>query len=394
MTKIKCDVLIVGGGPVGAVAALQLTKTGLKVALVDIVDPRAPLPKNLDGRTVALASGTIELLENCGVWEGIHRDATPIQEIYVANHQGGGFVRYGQEESGGNPLGYNVEIASLRQSLATLLDHRKNLQIYAPSEIQDLSLKEPFMEVLLKNGEVIQASLVIGADGKNSAVRQRLHIQSWTRSYHHTALVFNVFHEKPHNNIAFENFLERGPIAFLPMGDPYLSSVIWSEETQKAEQWKTLNDETFIEEVHVRFPNLGQLKLASQRWSFPLNLTMVKEYKAPRALFVGDAAHAIHPVAGQGLNLGFRDLVVLERLIKEAQELGLDIGGSWLLSEYQKQRRFDVLSMSGVTHGLIHLFSNKSKGLGFLRGLGLRGVQRIAPLRRMLARHAMGLKAS
>jgi 2-octaprenyl-6-methoxyphenol hydroxylase len=395
MKPQKYDVLIIGGGPVGSVAACALAQQGLKVALIDALNPQDILKSTYDGRTIAISYGSHEILKSIGIWDALATKAQAIVEIWVANAgRKEGFIRYGAEDARELAMGFNVEILHLRQALYKRCRELPSLTLWAPEEIKSFEVTEEAVKVVLKKGQKLQAVLCLAADGKNSTIRNQLKIPVKELKYNQTAIVCVVEHETPHQGRAFEYFHPNGPFAMLPMQGSS-SSLIWTEKKTVAPSMLALSDKDFNEELHRRFGNtLGTLKVKGARWKFDLSATLVKSYVSTRVTLLGDSAHAIHPVAGQGLNLGLRDAALLSRHIHEAALLGLDIGRAEVLKSYGRQRYLDVLSMTAATDGLVRLFSNKNPLLDFLRGTGLTLVNKAPSLKRLFALHAMGKNLS
>ena len=392
--KHAFDVLIIGGGPVGMTAALLLCQRGFKTALLDRLDYQDVLASNYDGRTFAYAYGSKLILEKAGLWEALEPVAEPIQDIVVTSEGPGDGLHYASRDVADHPMGFNIETRHFRAVVYKALKAHDNFHLFAPCEIEKVAFETSHVDIRIKEKEqtlVLTAPLALAADGKNSFVRQQVGIKSKQVPYHQKALVLVMDHEKSHQNCAYEHFLKTGPIAVLPMKGNR-SGLIWSLKTDRADYYHALADEDLAREIEQHFSTLlGPLKITGQRWVFPLDVTVVKKYVAPRLALIGDAAHAIHPVAGQGFNLGLRDCAVLSDHLQEAKNLGLDIGSLTLLEAYEKKRRSDVLSMTGMCDGLVRLFSNDNKTLGHLRRAGMAITNKLPGLKKKLTRHAMGL---
>ena len=386
----NCDVLIVGGGLVGSVLASLLASTKLSIVLVDRHGIQDLQQENFDRRTTAVSWGSSQILQKTGIWEKLEPFASPIQGIRISQNSGSGFVHFDSEDAGHHAMGFILDNFRLRQALYQFLESCENIIMKAPHSIKSLNFNSTSALVSLEDETEINAKAVVGADGRLSQIRRQAGIQTYERSYDQTALVTIVRHENPHQSIAFEHFLPTGPLAFLPI-NTHESAVVWSLKTEKANLMMPLSSEEFAEELFLRFPYLGAFKVLTQRNAYPLNLTVAHRLKAQRCVLIGDAAHAIHPIAGQGANLGFRDAEQLTSLFQEASLLGIDIGDDTVLARYQRLRWKDVGSMSMMTHGLVSLFSQSSSVLASVRGLGLKGINRMPFLRQRLTRHAMGL---
>lgn len=386
------DVLIVGAGLVGMTLALALARQGTQVAVIDPQDTSQLLQKGSDGRASAIAHGSHLFFKDIGLWEGLALYAGPIKEIRVSDHQSSFFLHYHHNLVGKGPMGYMIENAVLRQALFSLASTYPSLQLFAGVRARQFSSDAYRAHLLLEDGRSLSAPLCIGADGKSSWLRQAAGITTVNWPYHQHGIVCNVRHEKPHRGIAQERFLPSGPFAILPLKDPHVSSLVWTEPSAQAPLYMKMADDLFIEAICGRFDGyLGGLSLASPRFTYPLSLSHAKSYIGTRLALAGDAAHAIHPLAGQGFNLGIRDSISLASLIQHYNSLGLDIGSDSLLEEYSASRKFDTLSLVAITDGLNHLFQQKNSLIKAARRLGMATVNHLSPLKKMLMKHAMGM---
>lgn len=386
------ELLIAGGGLTGLLLAAACAGAGLTVAVVDRQDPAAALGESFDGRTSAVAYGSHKVLEGIGLWPGMAADAEPILEIRIADDESPLFLHYDHRELGtGTPLGYIVENRVLRRVLMERVRSLQSLVFLAPLEVRSVSGSPLAATVSLSDGREIRARLVAAADGQQSPLRRAAGIRTVERRYRQTGIVTTARHQRPHRGVAVEHFLPAGPFAILPMTDDR-SSIVWTEQAELAPRLIGLPDTAFAEELVARFGDfLGTIEPIGPRWAYPLALLLAERYVGPRMALIGEAAHMIHPIAGQGLNLGIRDIAVLAELVIDARRLGLDIGDEALLAQYQRWRRFDALALAAVTDGLNRLFSNALAPLRLARDLGLAAVQRLPPLKRLLMRDAMGL---
>ena len=290
-----------------------------------------------------------------------------------------------------DPLGFIVENRAIRAALLARAGALVALRHLAPASVEALETTAGGIEARLADGRCLRARLAVAADGANSGLRAAAGIETVRWSYEQTGIVCTVEHERPHRGIAHERFLPAGPFAILPMTGNR-SSLVWTERADLAPALMEAPPAVFARELGARFGDfLGALEPTGPRWSYPLNLTHAKRYVAPRLALAGDAAHAIHPLAGQGFNLGIRDAAVLAELVVDRARLGLDIGGDDVLVHYQRRRRFDSVVLIGVTDGLNRLFSNDSQGLRLIRDVGLAAVNEMPPVKRFFMRHAMGL---
>ena len=386
------ELLIAGGGLTGLLLGLACAGAGLPVAIVDRQQPATVLAETFDGRTSAIAYGSRNVLNGIGLWPDVAAAAEPILEIRVADENSPLYLHYDHRELGSdNPLGYIVENRVLRRALVERVTSIPNLSFIAPLAVDAVS-NSPFAATArLSDGRLIRARLVAAADGQNSPLREAAGIRTIASRYPQTSIVTTVRHARPHHSIAVEHFLSAGPFAILPMTENR-SSIVWTERAELAPRLIALPDAAFAAELAARFGDfLGAVEPIGPRWSYPLTLLLAEEYIAPRLALVGEAAHVIHPIAGQGLNLGIRDVAVLAELVIDARRLGLDIGDESVLERYQHWRRFDVLALAAVTDGLNRLFSNSVPPLRLARDVGLAAVNLIAPLKRLLMRDAMGI---
>lgn len=391
----RVDVAIVGGGMVGGTLAAALAEAGLSVALVDRADPAEQLEQAYDGRTVAIAHATHRLLQATGLWTRLVPHAEPILDIRVTDGPSLLFLHYDHRELGEDPLGYIVENRAIRRSLFARLGGLETLRFRAPAALARHIAMPAGVTLTLADGSEIDAALLVAADGSDSALRRAAGIASAQWDYGQTAIVCTMAHEKPHRGIAHERFLPAGPFAVLPMTDDpvhgHRSSIVWTEKKALAPAMLALPEADFSFELHRRFgPWLGEVRVAGGRWSYPLRFAHAETYVKPRFALVGDAAHTMHPIAGQGLNIGLRDVAALAEVLVDAKRLGLDIGSAAVLECYQRWRRFDNQVLLGVTDTLNRLFSNDLAPLRLVRDLGMAAVNRLGPLKHFFMRHAMG----
>ncbi len=389
------ELLIAGGGLNGMLLAVACAGVGLRVAVVDRQDPAAMLDETFDGRTSAIAYGSKLVFDGVGLWPRIADDAEPIREIRVADDNSPLFLHYdhrelGAEETDRAPLGYIVENRVLRRALFELAKSLSSLDIVAPRTLGAMTADDSGAVATLADSTRIHARLVAAADGKDLPLRQAAGIRAVEWRYKQTGIVTTVAHERPHAGIAIEHFLPAGPFAILPMtGDR--SSIVWTEHAALAPHLMQLPEAEFTAELRARFGDfLGTIEPVGPRWAYPLSLMQAERYVDRRLALVGEAAHVIHPIAGQGLNIGIRDVAALAEAIVDARRLGLDIGDDSVLERYQRWRRLDAVMLAGVTDGLNRLFSNTIAPVKLARDIGLAAVNHLPPLKRLLMRHAMG----
>ena len=382
--------IVGGGGMVGLTLAAALGSAGVNVAVVD----RRPAPTMrttaFDGRVSAIARGSRTVLDMIGVWGGLAAEAEPIRQIRVTDGASPLHLHYDSAEVGADALGYIVENRHIRRILleriatlasATLLDGR-SIERHERDPIE--------ARVALDDGRDLTALLLIATDGRDSPLRRAAGLGALERRYDQTGIVCTVAHQRRHRGIAQERFLPAGPFAILPMTGNR-SSIVWTEQADIAARILALPPGPFSDELGWRFTDyLGALEVEGPVFSYPLALTLAERYTAHRLALAGDAAHAIHPIAGQGFNLGIRDAAALAEVIVDTARLGLDIGAVTALARYARWRRADNFTMLAATDGLNRLFSNDIAPVVLGRRLGLAAVDRIPALKRLFMRHAMG----
>jgi 2-octaprenyl-6-methoxyphenol hydroxylase len=391
----QCDVLIAGGGMVGLPLGLALAQGGLAVAVADAAPPATQLEPRFDGRVSALAYASVRMLAALGVWDALAPHAQPIHEILVTDGAIGRAaspfsLHFDAQEVGANALGHIAENRHIRLALHEAVARTPKLQLIAPNAVKRVSVEGGFATATLADGQAVTASLVIAADGRDSPLRAEAGIGKVGWSYPQTGIVATVEHEKPHNGVAYEHFLPSGPFAILPLPGNR-SSLVWTEAKTRAPALLALDEAGFNAELARRFgDHLGATKADGPRWSYPLSFHIARAFVANRFALAGDAAHGIHPIAGQGLNLGLKDAAALAEVLLDAARLGQDIGGLDVLKRYERWRRFDSVTLAASTDALNRLFSNDIAPIRALRDLGLGIVDSIGPARRFFMRHAGG----
>ncbi|HVH78015.1 MAG TPA: UbiH/UbiF/VisC/COQ6 family ubiquinone biosynthesis hydroxylase [Stellaceae bacterium] len=389
------ELIIAGGGLNGMLLGVACASVGLRVAVIDRQDPAAMLAETFDGRTTAIAYGSKLVLDGVGLWPLVAAEAEPIREIRVADDDSPLFVHYdhrdlGPRELNPGPLGYIVENRVLRRALFERAQGISSFRLLAPRTLGPVTADDTGTVATLADGTRLHGRLVAACDGKDSPLRQAAGIRTVEWRYKQIGIVTTVAHERPHAGIAIEHFLPAGPFAILPM-TRNRSSIVWTEDAALAPHLLALSDAEFAIELRARFGDfLGAVAPVGPRWSYPLSLIQAERYIAPRLALVGEAAHVIHPIAGQGLNIGIRDVAALAEAVIDARRLGLDIGDDSVLERYQRWRRLDAVLLAAVTDGLNRLFSNTIRPVKWARDLGLAAVNRLTPLKRLLMQHAMG----
>lgn len=406
---LAAEILIVGGGMVGMTLACALADAGLAVALVDAEKPDGLLDAAHDGRSSAIAYGSQQILAGVGAWDGMKAEAEPILDIRVSDGDGVGrvsplFLHYDHQElsgrlagtaAGAPPFGWIVENRAIRRALLARVAALSGITHLAPATVLELTHGPAGVAATLDDGSRISARLAVAAEGRNSPTRRAAGIQVTEWDYGQTGIVCTIGHELPHGGVAHEHFLPAGPFAVLPMtttADGHRSSIVWTEKKEIAPAMMALDDGRFAGEIMRRFGySLGEIRVLGRRWTYPLRLMHAARYVDARLALVGDAAHVIHPIAGQGLNLGLRDVAALGEAVVDAARLGLDVGQADVLARYERWRRFDTMMLLAVTDSLNRLFSNDMALVRLARDMGLAAVDRLPPLKRLFMRHAMGL---
>ncbi len=391
VTQHKADVLIIGAGLVGAAQALALAQQGITSIVVDKAVPDDVLAGANDGRVSAISHASVLVLQSLGVWSELAAEAGPIDKILV--REGGQFsdVTFDTAETGSEPFGYMVPNRLLRRVLLQVILDHEQVTCLCGDTVASLE-RHHTVQAVLTSGDTAEASLLVVADGRYSSVREMVGVKARRFEYGQNALVCTIRHERPHENTATEWFFPQGPLAILPMQGGQHACIVWTEETAMAEHLAALEPDIFLEELQRKLNgSIGDIALESRVYTYPLNLFQAEAYIADRTAIIGDAAHAIHPIAGQGVNLGYRDVAVLTELLVEACRNGQDMGGSMTLERYQRWRRFDATSMIAVTDGLNRLFSNRSSAARVLRRTGMRLFNKTLPVKFFFMDAAMGM---
>ncbi len=384
------DATIIGGGMVGLTAAIGLARHGFEVAVID----RAPIGDltavEYDGRASALAFATCRMLEALGIWAHMEPHAQPINEIRVSDGPSLLHLHFDHKALGEGPLGHMVENRHTRLALFNRVDELENITLFMASSITAVETSHDRSKVTLETGETICSRLLIGADGRNSMVRKKAAIPVSTFEYQQHGIVCSIEHEISHQGIAHERFLPSGPFAILPLTGNR-ASLVWMEKSHLVETIMGLSDRAFTAEVQRRVGDfLGEVNPIGGRWAYPLTLQYANTYTDTRLVILGDAAHGIHPIAGQGLNLGLRDVAALVETLSDAATVGLDIGSEQALSSYTQWRHTDNASLISVTDLLNRLFSNDVVPVRVARDIGLAAVEQVQPLKNFFMSHARG----
>lgn len=404
--RLDVDVAVVGAGPVGATLAVALADAGFGVAVFDRAAPEDLTDAAFDGRASSIALSSSRLLSAIGIWPHVVADACAIRDIRVSDGRVRSaiiapdrgfsststfFLHFDHKAVGDAPLGYMLPNVALRRGLDAALSGTAGIHRFAPVEIEDLVRDARGVRILLRDGRIIHAAMVAAVDGRGSALRRAAGIRVNEWRYRQDAIIGAIAHEADHGNVAHEHFLAGGPFAILPLTGRR-SAIVWTDRPAVAEAAMRLDGARFDRELGRRVGDfLGPVRALGGRWRYPLGALHAARYTDQRMVLVGDAAHAMHPIAGQGLNMGLRDVAVLTEVLVGQRRLGFDLGDPTALRRYARWRRFDNAMMLGMTDGLNRLFSIDAPPARLLRDVGLGAVNRIDPLKRLFMRHAMGV---
>jgi len=387
------DIVIAGGGSAGLCAALALKRYASDLS-VEVIDARPPAAGSGDQRASAIAAAARRMLHELGIWNQIEGEAQPILSMEVTDSKLSDTVRpvlltFGGNVTEGEPFAHMVPNGALGAALKEAAV-QAGVQLSAPQTVDGFSLADGHMELALGSGETRPCRLLVAADGVRSRLRGLAGIRTNSWSYPQIAIVVNVCHERPHEGIAVEHFLPSGPFAILPLAGNR-SSLVWTEKKVEAQALLESDDFVFQTELERRFGHrLGRIEVEGPRQGYPLGLVLARDFVRPRFALLGDAAHGIHPIAGQGLNLGFRDVAALSETLVDAHRLGLDIGALDVLQRYERWRRFDTWQMGVTTDLLNRLFSNDLAPVRSVRDIGLGLVERMPSLKKMFIGEAAG----
>jgi 2-octaprenyl-6-methoxyphenol hydroxylase len=387
------DLIIVGGGLVGASMACALSGHGLSIAVIEAVPLRETSQPSYDDRTLALSLASSRIFSAIGLWPGVKQGVTPIEQINISNRGHFGGARISARELEVPALGYVAEGRLIGQAVRERLPQCSDVTLFCPMQVISIECTTGAARVAVKGEEgsrTVEGRLLIGADGAQSMVRDVLGLSTTGHDYQQTAIIANVTPEISHRNRAFERFTRTGPLAVLPhVGDR--CGIVWSVASEDAESVLALDDDVFLEGLQERFGyRLGRLGKLGRRSAYPLRLLFAREQYAQRGVIIGNAAHAIHPISAQGFNLGLRDVAVLAELLVAAHRAGEDLGSSELLERYQVWRRPDHERMIRYTDSLVRIFAQPWLPVRMLRGLGLAAFDLAPPVKRALSRRTMG----
>ena len=390
------DISIVGGGLAGPALALALADAGFRVCVIDRLLNTVRQDAGFDGRAYALALSSVRLLKGIGIWPMVAEHAQPMLEIKVTDGRAGEgpapwMMHFDHAEIEEGAMGQMVEDRHLRRAILDRLNASDRITHLSEQEVIAQSPEANGITLTLASGQTVTSRMIVGADGRASGTAQRAGIARTGWGYGQTAVVCAVEHEKPHGGVAHQFFMPNGPLAILPLTEKR-SSIVWSETDTRAAMLAQLPDDAFLDELRPAFGSfLGQIGLAGQRFTYPLNLTLADSMIGDRLALIGDAAHGVHPIAGQGLNAGLRDVAALADVLMDARRTGQDVGGPQVLQRYQQWRRFDTATLAIATDTFNRLFSNDNPLLRAARDVGMGVVNAIPGLRRGFVREAAGL---
>lgn len=391
---ITTDILVVGGGVAGFSLTALLAQAGLSVVCVDRAPLADRLDKSRDGRAQALSAASCRVLDAIGAWPLIAPHAAAIRDIAIMDADAPVTLNFLSREIGDHVFGYNVDLTAIRSALASCLSNLEGATILAPAHVVGFRHEEAWMIADLEQGGQIRTKLLAACDGRGSPLRQMAGFRVTEWPYNQKAIVCSIHHEHPLNGLALEHFFPEGPFAVLPLPDTEdgpCASVIWSTRPDLADDLMGMTADDFTRALAEKCGDrLGTVTPLPGRWCFPLTLHQAHRYIGPRFALVGDAAHAMHPIAGQGLNMGMRDVAALAEIIIERARLGLDIGDIIGLRRWQRWRFPDNTAYLGFTDGLNRLFSNNILPVAMARRAGLAMVERLPPVKHFFMRQAMG----
>lgn len=404
VNKSDYDLIIVGGGLVGASLAISLAEQDCRIALIEASAFRSEQLPSYDDRAIALSFGSRRIFEGMGLWPVLAKKVTPIKRIHVSDQGRFGFTRLDCDEENVDALGYVITARELGMSLLARLDeyvnsvHNDKLTLMSPASVTGITLADDQARLTINHegkSETLSSKLIVAADGGQSSIRQQLGIDTEERDYQQTAVIANLSPGRPHQGVAYERFTTQGPMALLPLSpqdNEDRCALVWTREPKDAERIMTLDDATFLAEAQACFgQRLGRFTKIGQRHAYPLTLIRAGEQVRARLALIGNAAHTLHPIAGQGFNLGLRDVATLAQAILDAHRANQDIGALQVLEPYAQWRARDQHQVIGFTHFLVESFSTRFLPLAVARNLSLLATDILPPVKHTLARHAMGL---
>lgn len=389
------DILISGGGMVGLSLATAAAQQGLRVAVIEQNEPETNSESEgeFNPRVSALNKTSENFLLNIGAWQRIpEQRVSTCRSMEVWDGLGSGELNFSASDVSEHSLGHIIENDQIVAALTECGRNHREIDLLTSDAIKDWQQDAQSIRVRTQNERELSARLLVACEGKHSQLREQSDIESWKWSYEHTAIVCTVKHEKTHNHCARQVFLETGPLAFLPLADDHQCAIVWSATSDRSEQLLSLDEAEFLRQLNMEFESkLGNLESASERASFPLTALQAKEYRDNRLLILGDSAHAIHPLAGLGVNLGFLDAATLASEWQRAVERNIDIADEQILRRFQRQRQSHNLAVAGLMEGLKRLFGTQNPAAVLLRNTGLKRLNQFMLPKRQLILGAMGL---
>ncbi len=398
--KLNYDAIIVGGGHAGLTMGVALAKLGFKLAIIAPLEVSFKVADRGDGRALAISEAPRRMLELLGIWAKLDGKYAPMKKVNILDGKPGDILQdallefdQNANQDGVSAVAHVVESGHLLGAMWDVAQNEANITLLIGRKLKNFKTHKSQVDVTLDDGQEISAGLIIAADGRGSMVRDLLDIKTFGWGYGQSAIVCPVSHEKPHLGTAYEHFYPNGPFASLPLPNGadgrHQSSLVWAESPEFAKKLMAADEDFFNQEMVARFGlHLGDVKLCGERFTYPLGLKVAHDYIADRAVLIGDAAHGIHPIAGQGLNMGLRDIAVLAEVMTEARNLGLDFATHIVLNKYQTWRRFDVLTHAAFAEVINRLFSNDIAPVRFVRDLGLKLVDGMVPVKKFFNKEA------
>lgn len=388
------DIAIIGGSFAGMTSALALHNAApqLKIAIIEKLDILKQDRKR-DGRAYAISAASLKLFKEIGIYEETKKHAGVISDIKITDYKSSFFLDFiGREvDEKEGQLGQIIENYHIHNALRDQILLKKNITVFSPNFYEEIEFGVLGSRVRLDSGEILHAKLLLACDGRFSKLRELYQIPTTQKKYHQTAIVFNITHERPHQNVAYEKFLPGGPLAILPLQNPHQSSIVWIAPDSVAQAILSLDEENFTQQLNKKMENcLGKAAIISEKFSYPLNLIEAEKFYHEKMLLIGDASAGVHPIAGQGFNLAISGIKILCELIKNNLFCGMDIGSQNLIEAYNKKAKLDAKKMLVATDILNSLFESKSLSIGLLRDLGLGVVNKLPRLKSFFIKNAGG----
>ena len=394
--KVDSDIIIVGGGLNGSLMAIAAANIGFSTIVLDSKDNEASAENRFDGRSYALALSSVRLLKNLDIFEDIIDKSQPILDIKILDGklvQGPSqfSLHFDNNEIHDGPMGQMVEDRFIRKALFTKINKNKQIDYKFNSKVTEHKKQSGYISITLDNGKKLNTKLLVGADGRNSELANRADIKKSGWKYNQSALVCAIEHEADHNGVAWQYFMPSGPLAVLPMTGKR-SCIVWTEQNANAKAINLFDETRYTKILAARLGNfLGKFKIIGDRHTYPLELSIADRFIDERLALIGDAAHSVHPIAGQGLNAGFKDIAVLAHIIQDAHHRGEDLGSLGVLKRYEEWRRFDSAQLAYSTDLFNKLFSNENEALRLARNIGLKLLDSIPVAKRNIIKEAAGI---